>query len=282
MIDVQTLSDSPVTAELAVRRIIYPKCAAVRGFAVFRGEDAGGKSIVCSGYFPGLAPGETVRITGRYGKYPDRRTGRELLQITAEDFRILGVRGPAAVRSFLFSFGIKGLGTGSVSKLTERWGPEVISSIRTDPDKFAEFPVIGVSARVRTALKEAVTGLFGLYDAYVFLREQGFCGRDAASAAGFFGRSTRTVYASDPYRFASDSTGVTFETLDGILIGSGSVEVLSPDRIAAGIMCVLRRDGAKGHVFSREEDVKRSVSRLLQLTRSGNGNLRRKAAARPR
>ena len=81
--------NQPVTADLHVKTILFPEEGTVHGYAIFSGVDNQGKSIRCTGCFPGLSAGVPVRVNGTYQIYTDPKTGYETLEIKADGFSIL-------------------------------------------------------------------------------------------------------------------------------------------------------------------------------------------------
>ena len=59
--------NQPVTADLHVKTILFPEEGTVHGYAIFSGVDNQGKSIRCTGCFPGLSVGVPVRVNGNSG-----------------------------------------------------------------------------------------------------------------------------------------------------------------------------------------------------------------------
>ena len=127
---------------------------------------------------------------------------------------------------------------------------------------------------IRRSIRDAVTEGFFIPESYAFLIRTGFSDKTASDLADRFGRETESVFASDPYSFTLACPEIPFGMIDDILLKTGRYDAVSADRLASGILHVLRQDSFAGHVFSADFDVTSRVSSLLGLSKSANGSLR--------
>ena len=270
----QQMINRPVTMDLHVKTVLHPKSGAIRGFGVFSGIDGSGRSVHCSGFFPGLSAGIPIRVNGTYQVYKDRNSGAESLQIRADGFRILEFVSEAEISQYLGGLCIPGCGPKTIEKIIEEYGLNTIREITDAPDRFVERDIPGVWLSVRKSIRDAVTEGFFIPEAYAFLLKAGFPEKTASDLADRFGRETEAVFATDPYSFTLACPDIPFGMIDEILLKTGRYRVVSADRLASGILHKLRLDSAAGHVFSTEKDVKSHVSRLLGLSKTAHGSLR--------
>ena len=268
------LINRPVTADLHVKTIRFPKEGPVRGFAVFSGIGSDGESVICSGFFPGLTPGLPVRINGTYQIYRDRAVRTEYLQIRADGCTFLKFTSPAEIRQYLTGLGIPGCGPKSIERIIGEYGIDTIREITGAPDRFASRNIPGVSIRILESIRDAVTDSIYIHEAYSFLIQKGFSEKTAADLADIFGRGTEAAFEADPYSFTLECPEISFRQIDGILLKTGKYSALSPDRIASAIMHVIRTDSADGHVFTEESDLKTRVFSLLGLPREESAGFR--------
>ena len=268
------LINRPVTLDLHVQAINYPKEDMVRGFAVFTGIDGRGNRVRCSGYFPGLSAGVPVRVNGVWEPCEDRYSGNRGMQIRASGFDILDFTNTYEITRFLEGLGAEGCGPKTIEKIIGEYGSETVREITGAPERFAGRHIPGVSRKARISVRDAVTARFHIYSAYSFLLKTGFCEKAAANLADRFGRETESAFRNDPYSFSLACPEISFDTIDRILLRNRMYDAVSADRIASGIMHKLRSDSASGHVYSEESEVKAHVSRTLGLTVSVAGNLR--------
>ena len=268
------LVNQPVTADLHVKTIRFPKEGSVRDFGIFSGIDSAGETVVCSGFFPGLAAGLPVRINGTYQIYHDRITGAESLEIRANSCTFLNFSSLPEIRQYLTGLGIPGCGPKTIDRIIEEYGINTIQEITNAPDRFAEKYIPGISNRVKELIRDAVTDSIYIHEAYSFLIRKGFGEKTAANLADIYGKGTEAVFASDPYSFTLECPSVSFKQIDGILLKDGTYNALSPDRIASAIMHILRTDSASGHVFTEESGLKERVFSLLELPCNENAAFR--------
>lgn len=274
MISDRRLINQPVTADLHVKNILFPDEEAIRGFGIFCGVDSRGESIRCSGFFPGLSVGIPVRVNGTYQVYSDRNTGYETLQISADGFSIQKFTGTAEIRQFLVGLNVPGCGPKTIDRIIAEYGMETVREITEAPDRFVSKDIPCVGIRIRKLIRDAVTELKYINDAYAFLIKEGFSDKQAADLADRFGRNTEHVYKSDPYCFTLACPEISMASIDNILTKSGRYHAASADRIASAVMYKLRMDTAAGHVFSTENDVISFLSKLNGISGIISGSLR--------
>ncbi len=266
--------NQPVTMELHVKSILLPNEGPVRDFAVFSGVDSYGKSIRCVGYFPGLSVGMPVRVNGTYQIYTDSGTGYELLEIKVDSFSIQKFTCTAEIRQFLLGLNITGCGPKTTDKIIAVYGMGTVHEIMDSPDRFAAVSIPGVGEHIRKSIRDAVTDVICIHEAYSFLLKAGFPEKQASNLADRFGRKTESVFISDPYSFTLLCPEIPVDMIDNILVKNGRYYAASADRIASAIMYKLRLDTAAGHVFSLESEVLSFVMNLPGLSANITGSFR--------
>ena len=266
--------NQPVTLDLHVKTINYPKEGMIRGFGVFTGIDSKGNRIRCSGYFPGLSVGTPIRVNGTWQLYMDREYRREKPEIKADGYVMLNFSNTPEISHYLEGLKAEGCGPRTIEKIIGEYGTDTIREITMAPDRFAERIISGVSRKARSSIRDAVTERLHIYEAYSFLLRTGFPEKAAAIIADHFGKETENLFDLDPYHFSIECTEIPFSMIDSILLKNNLYDSVSADRIASGIMHKLRSDAASGHMYSEESEVKAYVSSLLRLTKRSDGNLR--------
>ena len=270
----QQMINRPVTMDLHVKSILHPQNGSIRGFGAFSGIDSSGNIIHCSGFFPGLSAGMPVRVNGTYQVYKGRISEAGYLQIRADGFHILNFSSEEEIAQYLSGLNVSGCGPKTIEKIIAEYGLDTIREITDAPDRFVARDIPGVWMSVRRSIRDAVTEGFFIPEAYAFLIRTGFSDKTASDLADRFGRETESVFASDPYSFTLACPEIPFGMIDDILLKTGRYDAVSADRLASGILHVLRQDSFAGHVFSADFDVKSHVSSLLGLSKSANGSLR--------
>ena len=260
--------------DLHVKTILLPNEGLVRDFAVFVGVDSCGKSVRCAGYFPGLSVGMPVRINGTYQLYTDSGSGYEFLEIKADSFSIQKFTSTAEIRQFLLGLNVSGCGPKTIDKIIAAYGLDTVHEIMDTPDRFAAVSIPGVGEQVRKSIRDDVTEVIGIHEAYSFLIKAGFPDKQASNLADRFGRKTERVFNTDPYSFTLSCPEIPVEMIDNILVKNGRYYAASADRIASAIMYKLRQDTAAGHVFSLESEVLSFVTKLSGLSENITGSFR--------
>ena len=264
----------PVTMDVRVKTIRFPKENQIRTYGVFTGIDAYGQEVRISGFFPGLSAGESVRVNGTWQLYADPATGAETPEVKADGYTLLEFTGTDQIAAYLEGLGVPGCGPKTIRNIILEYGMNTIREITDSPDRFAERKIPGASRPVREGIRDAVTESYHTQNAYAFLIQAGFPDKTAALISDRYGKNTVSVYNSDPYLFSIDCPDITYAMIDDILTSNGKYDSVSSDRIASAIMHKLKIDESAGHVFSDGDEVKKYVSRQLGLTTQNSGNLR--------
>ena len=266
--------NQPVTADLHVKTILFPEEGTVHGYAIFSGVDNQGKSIRCTGCFPGLSVGVPVRVNGTYQIYTDPKTGYETLEIKADGFSILKFTTAGEIRQFLLGLNVPGCGPKTIEKIIAAYGLDTVREITEAPDRFAAVSIPGVGINIRRSIRDAATEVICAHEAYSFLIRSGFPEKHAADLADMFGRNTELIYKSDPYSFPLACPEIPMEMIDNNLARNGRYQAASADRIASAVMYKLRLDTAAGHVYSSEAEILTFISSLSGLSINASGPLR--------
>ena len=244
--------------EGVVERLVYDN--AESGWTVLRLSPAGGgPRATVVGRLPGLRPGESVRLSGRWTL--DRKYGR---QFAATSYLALRPETRHGLEKYLGSGLVEGIGKVMASRLVERFGLETLRVIEHQPERLTEVDGIG---RVRARrIQEAWRRQSGIQDAMVFFRTHGLSTRQGLKALKLWGEEAAAVIRSNPYRLATDLFGVGFRRADEVAISLGLAPD-SPQRTAAGLRYLLGRAGDEGHVYLPREELVDSATRLLGVPR---------------
>ena len=237
------------------------------------------KGITVTGRFQALAVGLHVQIRGIFKTHPTR--GR---QIAAES---VTERSPVTLRQwekYLLFLEVPGLGERTAAALVARFGLELYDVVETAPDKLLE---------VKGVTREIVEGLVQRWgskkadraasrhkaDAIVFLGsllesdgeggQQSILDRAQIREIVAHYKTEAVVLAStNPWRFALEVHGVSFETADKIAEAL-HVPFDSLDRARAGIRQILTQDVDRGHTYI---EAWRLLQQALHLLDQGDGD----------
>ena len=188
----------------------------------------------------GVRPGETLRLTGHWED--TRRHGPRLAVAACERLRPESVR---AIRRYLASGLVRGIGPLLAQALTDRFGEQTLEVIEQEPERLAE--VYGIGRRrsrwivdswhAQAEIRELMTALRG-YGISPLLAER--LHRDYGSSA----LETLTRY---PYRLVGEVDGLDFATADRIALAEGQPPA-GEERLEAAVWEVCASEGPRsGH-----------------------------------
>ena len=187
------------------------------------------------------APGEILILTGYWIDHP--RFGR---QFKVEDHRIKAPATLEGIKKYLGSGLIKGIGPVMAKRIVDEFGENTLSIIDDNISRLSKVEGLG-SKRVQmieTAWKEQRE----IRDVMIFLQSHGVGSGYAAKIFKRYGRGTLSVVTKNPYRLATDISGIGFKTADTIAEKLG-FDNNSPLRAEAGILYIMGQLAEDGHVY---------------------------------
>lgn len=216
-----------------------------------------------------LKPGARVRLRGAwvthpvYGKQFQAGKIRESAFI-AESEQDQGRVSLVALKSYLASGVVKGVGVKMAERIINRFGESTLHVLDTDPANMLT-QVEGIGRVRAEQIATAWRAQAPLRALMLFLRPYGIgpaiCNRIARAYEGDPDPIGRIRL--NPYRLVEDVRGVGFRTADQIAAGLG-IDPESPERYAAGLLNVLQTaENLEGHSFLPKSDAFDRVLRLL-------------------
>ena len=215
--------------------------------------------VTIVGNLPALTPGEVLKIEGLWENHP--KFGRQ--------FRVLSqhVKFPASVkgiRKYLGSGLIKGIGKVMASKIVKEFGEKTLEVIDEHVDKLAQ--VEGIGKKRLEIIKKAWAEQKEIRAIMIFLQEHGVGLSHATKIFKRYGQRSIAVVSQNPYRLASDISGIGFPTADRISQNLG-FDKNSPARAQAGILYVLNRISEEGHIYYPYEQLIKKCLEILEVDR---------------
>ncbi len=256
--NVAPLADSalPETIDGVVEKITYVN--EENGYSVARLKVPRQKQLVTvAGHLPGIAVGEGLRVEGTWANHP--QYGR---QFTVTRYQTASPGTPAALRRYLSSGLLKGVGPAVAEHIVNTFGLETLSILDNTPERLAEVPGMGrkKAAQIAATWAERRT----LKDLMVFLQGEGLPVTLAVRVLRKYGSVAEAVVRQQPYRLASEIYGVSFAVADGIAQRSG-VARDAPQRIGAGLTHVLTEAASSGHVYLPQHQLTSRASQVLGI-----------------
>lgn len=224
----------------------------------------GSEEVSAVGFFPEIAEGEYLEITGEVVQHP---MYGEQWKITSYQFVVPS--DSTSTERYLASGAIKGIKEALAKRIVKAFGDETFRIIEEEPERLAE--VKGISERKAREIAAQVSEKRDARKAMIFLQEYGITLNLAAKIYQQYGQRLYTVIKENPYQLADDITGVGFKMADEIAKKSG-IAVNSQFRIRSGIIYTLQQAAAQGHTYLPMSQLLYQVSELLQMEMEASEN----------
>jgi len=226
------------------------------GWSVVRCRNDHGLHFTAVGALLGVAPGDRLRLTGRWVIHP---TFGEQLEVSGWVAVLPSTED--GIRRFLASGRVRGIGPKNAARIVDAFGIEALDIIERDPRRLLEIPGIGPKTVRRVA--DSWAAHRGIQQLMVFLAGHGVPPSVAAKAHARYGASALELVRSNPYRLAEDIFGVGFRTADAVARRLG-LPADSPQRLEAGLGHVLQEATGDGHVFLPRDEALARAQVLLE------------------
>jgi len=228
--------------------------------------------VTVIGTMPELQPGESVRLQGEWSNHP--QYGR---QFRAEEVMQIRPADTEAIRRYLGSGLIKGIGPATARKIVDTFGEDTLDVLDRTPDRVLE--VEGVGKHRARLIAEAWVEQQHIKEVMLFLQGHGISTSLAVKIYKQYGDQAIAIVSRDPYRLAADIFGIGFKTADKIARDLG-LPADAPARIAAGLAHVLNEATNEGHVFLPRDALVTSAAELLGVEAERVEETLRRAAGR--
>ena len=209
------------------------------------------------GTMPEVQPGESVRLQGEWMNHP--KHGR---QFRAEIVTQVRPASAEAIRRYLGSGLVKGVGPVTARRIVDHFGAETLDVLDRTPGRLLDVP--GVGKHRAGLIGQAWVEQQHIKEVMLFLQGHGISSGLAVRIYKQYGEQAIPIVSRDPYRLAADIFGIGFRTADKIAQDLG----LPPDsseRIRAGIAFALDTATNDGHVFLPRDALVESAVELLQV-----------------
>jgi len=211
------------------------------GFSVLsavptRGAEPGSAGFAAAGVeLAGVRPGETLRLTGHWEE--TRRHGPRLAVGTCARLRPDSVR---AIRRYLASGLVRGIGPLLAQALTDRFGEQTLEVIDREPERLAE--VYGIGRRRGRWIVESWHAQAEIRELMAALRGYGISPLLAERLHRDYGSSALETLTHYPYRLVGEADGVSFAAADRIAIAEGQA-LNGEERLEAAVWEVCAGEG---------------------------------------
>ncbi len=240
-----------VVIEGVVQEIIFQNIA--NGYTVCD-IDVEGVFSTAVGIMPGIAPGEGVRLTGKWTTHAEY--GEQFRMETCE--KILPT-GEVQILQYLSSGIIKGIGPATAQKIVDKFGAEALDVIRDAPDRLAT--IKGISRKKAGEMQVSLMEKQAVQSVVMFLQPYGVTANFAVRVFRQFGPAAVSMIEKNPYVLC-EVDGIGFKTADKIAMQMG-VDPSSEARLKNGVKHVLAEYAANGHTYLPEETLVRTGAEIL-------------------
>ncbi len=218
---------STTTLEGAVERVLHRNEDTGWGVLLFDLEGPG--RIRAVGTFPGVRPGEVLRLAGEWVEHP--KFGR---QFRAASFHPVEPASLEGIEMYLASF-VDGIGAGLAKKIVRQFGTDTLGVLAEEPRRLTE--IRGIGKKLKKKILKAWGKTRAIRDVMVFLQGLGISAAYAARIHRRFEEDTIAVVRADPYRL-TEVRGIGFHRAD-VIAGAQGISGDAPERAAAGVIHTL-------------------------------------------
>jgi len=204
-------------------------------------------------------PGELIEMTGEWTKHP--RYG--------EQFKIIkyNTSVPASdsgIRKYLSSGLIKGIGPVTAERIVNKFGDQTLNVIENTIEKLTE--VEGIGKKRSETIKKEWEGQKESRNVMLFLQSHGVSSGYAIKIFKQYGDQSISVVKKNPYRLATDISGIGFIAADKIGKELG-FDKNSKLRAEAGILYILHQLSNEGHVYFPHNFLVAKCKKILEIDR---------------
>ena len=218
------------------------------GFTICRLVVPGKADLVTvAGTMPGIQPGERLDLRGRWINHPVHG-----YQFRADSYSSQLPASANAVRRYLASSLVKGIGPVLAGRLVDCFGDETLRVIDEQPERLTEAP--GVGPRRVESIKRAWEEQQEIRGVMLFLQGHGVSAAYSTRIYKTYGQDAVKVVQENPYRLAQDVRGIGFITADKIARQMG-IDEHSPHRAQAALEHLLLEQADEGHVFTPDAEL---------------------------
>ncbi len=172
-----------------VQEIIYQNIA--NGYTVCD-IDVEGVFSTAVGIMPGIAPGEGVRLTGKWITHAEYGE-----QFKVEICEKILPKSELQILQYLSSGIIKGIGPATAQKIVSRFGETSLEVIRDNPDMLSE--IKGISLKKAQEMQASIMEKQAVQSVVMFLQPYGVTANFAVRVFKKFGPSAVSLIEKSPY-----------------------------------------------------------------------------------
>ncbi|WP_295584371.1 ATP-dependent RecD-like DNA helicase [uncultured Oscillibacter sp.] len=225
------------------------------GYTVLRLLTEEGEVVTVVGCIPCVAPGEHLTVSGVMEQHPQH--GEQLRAVELE--RALP-EDEEEIFSYLSSGVIKGVGPATARRIVDRFGPETLDVLETEPRRLSL--IKGVTEKKAQEIAASFRRHMGLRRLMEFLARYQLPPVLAVELRERYGDAALEMIRANPYLLSADGCGVEFSLADEMAMGMG-LAADSSQRLQAAVLFELSHNENNGHVFLPRDKLVAATSQLL-------------------
>lgn len=219
--------------------------------------DFNGDLTTAVGCMPHIHEGEFVRL---FGAWTEHKLYGKQFSASSVETRLPNT--DEAIRMFLASGLIKGVGDALAGRIVDAFGAKTFEVIENTPELLAG--VKGVSKRLAESISESFQEHIAVKQVIIDLQGMGLSVRQAFRAFERYGAAAGVLISENPYRMIDDIAGIGFERADRIAANLG-VDRESEFRIDTGIKHELFCAMNDGHTCLPRGELVRRASKMMGI-----------------
>ncbi len=215
------------------------------------------EKVNCTGYFGYVGQGEYLNIIGE-----DDFHDTYGAQLRVKEYQIVEPTNEKAMRRYLGSGMIKGVGPALANRIVDLFGENTLHIIEDEPERLSE--VKGITDKKAIDICRQVEENRDTRDVMMFLQKYGINPALANNIYNIYGDEVYNIVRTNPYLLADEVPGVGFKTADDIAKRAG-IEVNASVRIKSGMCYALEQAANNGNTYLPKEQMVTSTIDLLGL-----------------
>ncbi len=197
--------------------------------------------VTAVGQMPFLGVGESIKALGSWTTHPS--FGR---QFKVEYFEKQLPATESAIKKYLASGAIKGIGVVLAERIVNKFGSDSFDVIENHPEWLTD--ISGITKKKAEKISERFKETFGVRSVMMFCRDF-FGPAMAVKIYKKWGGSAVDIIKANPYKLCESIQGIGFETADRIAASLGA-QKNNHDRLRAGVIYFLSFNANQnGHTF---------------------------------
>ena len=241
-----------------VERIVYINEENLYTVAVVQEESKHDVTTIV-GNFTSISPGETLELKGQW--IINKKFGE---QFKVNEFRSIIPSTVYAIRKYLGSGLVKGIGEKFAERIVSRFGANTLNVIENDVNRLST--IEGMGKKRITCIKQAWDEQKEIREIMIFLQGCGVGCANAVKIYREYGNDSVAILKENPYKMAMDISGIGFKTADSIAQKMG-IPFNSRIRVEAGIIFILYETAIEGHVFCPYTELLRRGRKILGVSK---------------